>query len=416
MMKPPAIGSLVLALVLPLGSARAADIRTIDGALDDTVASIAKNPSGDGLVLTTQGGKSFPLDKVKEVRLSDRAPARVHDARLFLLSGDEVVGTIDDEVKAGESFKLSTVSLGTVEVTLDSVGAIFFDVAPEAEDRLAKQLLPWLLAGKGTRPEHDAFGLKGGGGSQGTVQSFSRGGLVFKDTQDTVWPTFPLKRLESLVLGGDAPKKPGRELSVRVRLLDGSVVTGAALGLKDGRLELVHPLGKKATLSIDLAQVLSFEVENGAFVYLSQLDPTEVKETFPDGFQRSDEYAWKRDREVMGGTLRLGGRAFARGIGVHSYSSLEFAVPAGSRELRATLGIDDSTRYVGASAQGLGSVVFRVLVDGKVQKEVPKTRGDTPSEIAVPVAGAQKVQLVVDYGPYMHVLGRADWADACFVP
>ncbi|MBI3726472.1 NPCBM/NEW2 domain-containing protein, partial [bacterium] len=58
-------------------------------------------------------------------------------------------------------------------------------------------------------------------------------------------------------------------------------------------------------------------------------------------------------------------------------------------------------------------------VDGKPAKEMPegkkKRKVDAPDEIAVDVQGVKELQLVVDYGSFMHILGRADWADAHLV-
>jgi hypothetical protein len=77
------------------------------------------------------------------------------------------------------------------------------------------------------------------------------------------------------------------------------------------------------------------------------------------------------------------------------------------------VGLDDTTKYMGNP--GLGSVTFRVLLDGKPAKEIKKARGDAPDEVAIPLGGAKKLTLVADYGSYLHSLGRADWADACLV-
>src|SRR5262249_328921 len=117
--------------------------------------------------------------------------------------------------------------------------------------------------------------------------------------------------------------------------------------------------------------------------------------------------------EVTGSPLKLGGHIYPKGIGVHAYSSLTFALDGTYRELRLVVGIDDAIKYV--SNPGVGSVTFRVLIDGKPAKEIKKARGDAPDEVAIPLAGAKKLTLVADYGTYLHILGRADWADACLV-
>ena len=78
------------------------------------------------------------------------------------------------------------------------------------------------------------------------------------------------------------------------------------------------------------------------------------------------------------------------------------------------IGLDDSVRFLGEP--GMGSVRFRVLVDGKAVKEytegVLMEKGASPKKINVNVQGAKSLTLVADYGPLLHILGRADWADA----
>ncbi|MEZ0230424.1 MAG: NPCBM/NEW2 domain-containing protein [Planctomycetota bacterium] len=411
----------IVGLMLTCAPALGAEIRTTSERLDDGVVSIATQ-SGR-LVVTTTGGRKLALEDVKEIRFADRAPARLRDVHLWLLSGEELNGTVGDEVKQGDTFVLSTVSLGRLEVPLDLVGAMVFDVTAEQEDRFARRHLGWLTPGRGTRPQHDGFTLLEGGGRSGRIDRLSRDGLEFSELdRKTAWPTFPLKRLESIVLGGKPLARGAAGLRVLLRLADGSVAIGPVVKLEAGKLTLSHSLGKKGELEVDMTQVLALEVLGGAVAYLSDLAPVAVEETFPEPFERdADLFSWKRDREVLGAApLRLGGKTYRKGLGVHARSSLAFDLRDGRgdgayRELRAVVGLDDTTKLLG-EAQGLvPSVTFRVIVDGKTIKEITKARGDAPDEISVPVAGAKKVTLLVDCGEWFHVLGRADWADAHLV-
>jgi hypothetical protein len=406
----------ILCTIVLSGSVRAADIQTTKERLEDGVASIARDDAKT--VVTTASGKKIALEDVKEIVFSDRAPRRVQDAHFLLASGDELLGTIGDEAKPGESVKLATASLGTIEVSLDLVAAVFLDASPEDEGRIGQRRLGWLMDGKGERPSHDTFLLHSGDGGDltGFVRKLSREGLVFEEKGGTVWPTFPLKKIELVVFGGPQPKKPEPVLRVRLHLSDGGVLSGVLRKLESGKVEIEHPLGKGTppVLSVETKEVLALEVENGNVTYLSTLAPAKVTEKFPEGFARDQEsFRWKRDHEVLGGPLRLKGKTYSRGLGVQTYSSLEFALPGAYRELRATIGLDDSIKWSGDPGQG--SVTFRVLVDGEVKKEVKKKKGDAPEDISVAVANAKTVTLVADYGDYLQVLGRADWADAYLV-
>ena len=76
------------------------------------------------------------------------------------------------------------------------------------------------------------------------------------------------------------------------------------------------------------------------------------------------------------------------------------------KRFQAELGIDDSTA-------GRGSVQFRVLVDGQEKFISPTIRGGQPPvPVSVDVAGAKKLELVVDYADRADVLDHADWLNA----
>ena len=70
------------------------------------------------------------------------------------------------------------------------------------------------------------------------------------------------------------------------------------------------------------------------------------------------------------------------------------------------MGIDDSTG-------GRGSVEFRVLVDGRERWASGPIRGGAPPvPVSIDLAGAKRLELLVDFGEGADVLGHADWLDA----
>jgi hypothetical protein len=157
-------------------------------------------------------------------------------------------------------------------------------------------------------------------------------------------------------------------------------------------------------------------VRGGQFVYLSDVEPAKVKQHFPPEYTYEvDIWGYKKDTNVTGGKLRLGGRTYEKGLGVHSYCELSFKLDGRYSEFRSTIGLDDSTRYLGEP--GFGAVVFQVYVDGKPAKEHPtgivKRKGDKPTQIKINVTGKKSLTLIAGFDPTsLHVLGRANWADA----
>jgi hypothetical protein len=399
---------LLLVLACP---ARGEEIVASTGKLDEPALSIALDRGQP--VLTTKS-RVLALAKVKEIRFDAVESHETAPAKLILFNRDELRGRIGEA--KDDAFELETDSLGTLPVALEKTAAVLLSVPEEREWRLRVRQLRWLDApGFAGRPAGTVQLRESGSRNGWSVERISSEGIrVFSKNLSV---TLPLEKVELLelddLLGKNQPAPPVSPVG-RVRVADGSVLTGTIVSLDTERLVLDHAaLGK---LSIARSELVSLALQGGDFDALSDLVPTTVQESFPSGFERDAKvYSWRRDRDVVsGGRLRLGGRTYEKGLGVHTCSSLEFAIGAGYKTFRATVGVDDSIRNLGK-----GSVVFRVLVNGEPAKELPeglrKETGEAPTEIAVDVAGKKKLTLVADYGSFLHVLGRADWADAYLV-
>jgi len=145
----------------------------------------------------------------------------------------------------------------------------------------------------------------------------------------------------------------------------------------------------------------------GRAVYLSDLEPSGDRQL---PFLELDWPPYRNDRDVTGGWLRCGGRLYLKGLGVHSAARLTYTLEEPYRRFEALLGIDDHTA-------GQGSVRFLVYVDGRRQYASPIVRGgDEPTAVSVDVAGAKRLDLIVDYADRADVMDRADWLEARLVP
>ncbi|MCE9544380.1 MAG: NPCBM/NEW2 domain-containing protein, partial [Planctomycetia bacterium] len=145
--------------------------------------------------------------------------------------------------------------------------------------------------------------------------------------------------------------------------------------------------------------------------YLSDLEAAGFRHT-P---YLSLSWPYHRDRNVQGGQLRSGGRAYLKGLGLHSTSLISYTLPKAYRRLDAEIGIDDETAQ-------RGSAIFRVYVDsgdGQWQRryESPIVRGGRPPiPISVDLKGAKRIGLLVDFADRGDELDHADWLDARLVP
>lgn len=140
-----------------------------------------------------------------------------------------------------------------------------------------------------------------------------------------------------------------------------------------------------------------------------------VSELTPLGYKHvaflNDNWAWKTDRNVLGGPLSSWPRAYyAKGIGMHSTSRLAYELGESFDAFQAEVCLD-------VTSGQQGSVVFRVFVlNGETWQEAFKSPtvcgGDAPIPIRVPLHGARRFALVVDFADRGDVLDRANWLGA----
>jgi hypothetical protein len=173
-----------------------------------------------------------------------------------------------------------------------------------------------------------------------------------------------------------------------------------------------------------LTDVVAAHVVSDRFAYLSDLPAAKVEVTPFWKTVAGDPavlYAPRMDRSFTGRALRCGGRAWVKGIGVYSGTSMTWNLDGKFSEFRTSAGLDDG-------AGPLGGVVFELLVDGQVKWTSGYLRGASiaqghgkPSPAAAPhldVKGAKTLTLRVAAGdaedPWP-VSDEADWLGAILV-
>jgi hypothetical protein len=202
---------------------------------------------------------------------------------------------------------------------------------------------------------------------------------------------------------------PAAKEQMVVGLSDGTRLRCQAAASSGTTLSMTTQSGLK--LSTALANVVWLQPLSGEVAYLSDLQAAGYRHT-P---YLSLSWPFVRDRNVLGGQLRSGGRAYLKGLGMHSTSLIRYALDKPYRRLDAELGIDDET-------SGRGSVIFRVYVDtgdGQWQRryESPIVRGgQAPVPISIDLKGAKRIALVADVADRGDELDHANWLDARLVP
>lgn len=200
--------------------------------------------------------------------------------------------------------------------------------------------------------------------------------------------------------------KPRAGLLGAIELRNGSRVTGQLLGLQDGKLRFEALNGQPWEVSLDALASITFK--GGKLVYLSELTPAAVEEK-PCVGGMPVVYRWRRDRAATGGKLLLGAKAYDRGIGVHSYSRLDYDLANQYAKLLCDVGLD-------AGAPGRGVCTWKVLLDGKEAASGTAQAGGKAQTVSLGLQGVQRLSLVCDYGPDDSDGGDClDWAGARLV-
>ena len=387
---------LLTALLSLISCAGSAEQCTVTTTSEELKAELVGWSEGRGLQFRSEGRDFSVLQKdIVEILWSRKRPeARGGGyAALSFVNGDRAYGTIGESLKGG--FLLESLSCGALPVNLKDLKLV---LVPQAEtpaeateklDRLARE----------PSRKTDTVVLVNGDALPCAVEEVSSSGAKIESELGPL--KIPLKRIHGLAFAALPGKSvPRKEIVVSTETLHGELLSGRLSAGKDGRLVLISEFGSRVEVPID--QLLRMSFKNGAVVYLSDLKPERVVET--PFFEVN--FPYKQDLSVGGNPLRLRGKTYRRGLGVHSKSEMTYALGGSFSKFAATLGIDDE---VGPR----GSAIFVVLGDGKELYRSPDIVGQgEPVKLEVEVAGMRRLTLIVDFGKAFHIADHADWADA----
>jgi len=193
----------------------------------------------------------------------------------------------------------------------------------------------------------------------------------------------------------------------------GSRFAVIAVVLEKGTLELTTAAG--LTVSRPLASIQKIDFSHGKVIYLSDLDwhtgrsdwipfvstakPLAVLKKF---------YEPRRDRGFARPELRLDGRAYAKGLALHSRTYLVYELPAGFRRFEAIAGIDQS--HV-----DLGHVRLEIHGDDRELFASDLRGGEPPLEISLEITGVRRLAILVDFGEDLSVGDTLNLCDARIV-
>ena len=178
---------------------------------------------------------------------------------------------------------------------------------------------------------------------------------------------------------------------------DGGVLKINSYGIKGDQLVVNSPVFGDLKISKNLVEQIRFGSDR--IKYLHEMEPAGVKEY---GFF-DVTFNYRKNLSVSGARLKLGGKIYDNGLGVHSFSETTWDIGGKFNFFIATIGIDDAVRPG-------GNVGVTMIGDGKELIKTGKVTGeDKPRDIRLDVSGVSKLIIRVDFGD--DKLGVSDHLD-----
>jgi hypothetical protein len=352
------------------------------------------------ITVTYADGQNAPT-KVKATAHTDPklafapdAPVPALDARVYLAGDEQLFGKL--ETIGEDALGLTTPWGDRLDVPLSRVVGVYMGMPDHKET-------PEAFAKRLKAPGNEDLLLaraKDGGVVTivGVVEGVKANKLTFLYQGKA--RTLPLKGVEGLILAARPGPKPPTEVRPTFALAGGIVVSGRWAAIEAAAWQVEAPWGQM--LKLPAAEVRHVRFRGGQMTYLSDLEPSQVDET--PYFGRRTPY--RKDVNLAGAPLRLDGQAIEKGLAVHSRSALTYDLDRRYARFEALVGFDEA-------GGKKGRVDCRVFADGKELYANPDLRADAPPvRLSLPVAGAEQLKLVVDFGPDEDTGDRLIWANA----
>jgi len=390
------LGALAGLVVVPPAAALEVTVRTADG--EEGFGRLVSFSLADGL--EWQPGDSNMVrvssDEVVSITVYDHPVGVPTDGALVhLTDGGRVFGELGDGDEEG--LALTNPLLGRLRIPLERVAAVITERGrgklsastvraalrpPDREadelwfangDRLSGSLL--LITGQKVMVETEL------GGSEASAEFllgvFLAGASPSADQEP---------RLRAILRLVDASELPAQE----VRWY-GPDVQAAAEGWIRTSFASRHLAG--------------VEVLGGRWRWLGDLTPSEYTQTSLTAMK----WPYRVDANVLDEPMRINGRTYTRGIGLHSAARLAYYLGGEYEAFSAQVGIDDS-------AGPFADADFEVRVDERTAFRAKGLgRGAPAVPVRLDIAGAQRLEIAVDFGRNADIQDRVNLADAALI-
>ncbi len=363
------------------------------------------NASGQLIIKEPTGTlKPIPIEDIIAIRFLGRNPLLVQSGmqNFRMVDGSSLRGQIANN--KGDFVTLNTALSGTISLDLAHVKGFLALPMIGFSGRKAEELL--------ARPYQEATSAldlvldRRGSLYPGVVRGLELTQLLL-DHEDLL-QVVPVRTtyLAGVRLADATRVTPPQwkgEIRVRIHGRDGSRIQGSLNKIHFGVWQVQPAWDRQSTLELDVNEISLVQILGGRVQYLSQLDPVDVRESTI----LAPPQPYQMDQSSQGDAIRIAGKRYPWGIGVHADSRLTFDLAKRFQHFQADIGI--------ASRIGdRGSVIFEVLGDGKSLYQSPLVTGseENPRKVKVSVAGVEKLTLVVTNAGDLDLGDVANWGSA----
>jgi len=386
---------LFAAAVLNLGPS--AEIDTLKG--ERHAGELVSLDAAAAVLKTGEASVTVPLADVLEVRFPAAPPPEPSSgARVALIDGTRL--TLSNFSIAGDQARCET-TFGAFTLPVNRLAQVRFGISTAKLDEAWTALLKReskndLLVVK----KDDVLDfLAGAAGDVGEKISLLLDGDEVPVAREKVYGIIYHRRLPTL------PRPIGE-----VRLSSGDVLSITRFVWDREALKVRLPSG--ADIAIPAAQLAAIDFSSGKVLYLSDAEPRDVK--YVPFFEIVWEY--RRDRSLDGTPLSIGGKTYARGLAIHSKTTLRYRIGGDYTRFQAVAGIDDTvsrltrkddpdpykSAYLQLVINGDGKPLFDSIIKGT----------DAPRNLDLDVTGVRDLEIVVDFGNNVDIADHLDLAGA----
>lgn len=383
----------VTAALLLAAAARGADrIETIEArTIEGTLQAVSEDQV---LVRTESQKRTLPRRDVLRIALAEAEDLMTRPGRpVVTLPGGGKLAAENVRVSDGV-LEFTTPLLGDVKLKVGDVSVIYLPAENQTPEHIEARCRKYHLTGSKmdmmivARKDKKTWI-----GAEGALKGIGPHRVVFrwKDKRHEL----PRQRVPAVRLARPSGRTP-RSAGVLVGKAGGTV--GFTSLTADGE-SFVLGLPTLGRRKIPRDAVAEVRFVSDRVTDLTEIEPAKVTER---GFFDT-KFPHRVNRSAGGKPIRLGGRTFDRGLGLHSFCELRYDLGGKYVMLVATVGIDDAVR-----PHGDAGLTF--LGDGKPLTDPLRLTGESePVVVRVGLDGVKKLTLRVDFGE--DELGVGDHVD-----